>query len=79
MAIALGVATSVCFYAFLRALSIEPIHAAAIALLSLLFPWSEAARLWPTASINNLAVCASIYSARWSRYAVYAATEDAPS
>jgi hypothetical protein len=58
MAIALGVATSVCFYAFLRALSIEPIHAAAIALLSLLFPWSEAARLWPTASINNLAVCA---------------------
>jgi hypothetical protein len=58
MAVTLGLATSVCFYVFLRALSVEPVNAAAIAGLSLLFPWSEAARLWPTASLNNLAVCA---------------------
>jgi hypothetical protein len=58
MAVGLGAVTSLCFYVFLRALTIEPIHAALISLLSLLFPWSEAARLWPTASINNLAVCA---------------------
>ena len=38
--------------------SIEPSGPLAISLLSLLFPWSEAARVWPTASINNLAVCA---------------------
>ena len=58
MAVGLGTATSFCFYIFLRALSIEPSGAFAISLLSLLFPWSEAARVWPTASINNLAVCA---------------------
>ena len=58
MAVGLGTATSLCFYIFLRALSIEPSGAFAISLLSLLFPWSEAARVWPTASINNLAVCA---------------------
>jgi hypothetical protein len=58
MGVVLGVLTALCFYVFLRALSLESLHAGTIALLSLLFPWSEAARLWPTASINNLAVCA---------------------
>jgi len=58
MALVLGVAASTCFYVFLRELSLSSVPAGAIALLSLLFPWSEAARLWPTASINNLAVCA---------------------
>lgn len=58
MAVGLGIATSLCFYVFLRELSMEPIHAGIISILSLLFPWSEAARLWPTASLNNVAVCA---------------------
>jgi hypothetical protein len=58
MAVCLGALTSLCFYVFLRALTLEPIHAASIAILALIFPWSEAARLWPTASLNNLAVCA---------------------
>jgi hypothetical protein len=58
MAVGLGLAVSLCFYVLLRELSMEPIHAAIIAILSLLFPWSDAARLWPTASINNLSVCA---------------------
>jgi len=58
MAVCLGALTSLCFYVFLRALTLEPIHAAIIAVLALIFPWSEAARLWPTASLNNVAVCA---------------------
>jgi hypothetical protein len=54
----LGVLASSSFFLFLRAVHVEPIHAAAIAVLSLLFPWSDAVRLWPTASLNNVAICA---------------------
>jgi hypothetical protein len=58
LAVSLGALTAWCFYLFLRALSLGPIHAMPIAVLSFLFPWSDASRLWATASINNLAVCA---------------------
>ena len=57
LAVALGVLASLCLYGLLRAAAIERVHAGAIAALVLLFPWSDATRLWPTASANNLALC----------------------
>lgn len=57
LALVLGVLLSLCFYALLRTLEMAPLHAAAIAVLTLLFPWSDSIRLWATASINALAVC----------------------
>jgi hypothetical protein len=56
-ALVLGILTSCCFYALLRTLSMAPLHAAAIAALALLFPWSDSIRLWATASVNSVAVC----------------------
>ena len=57
LAIVLGVLASLCLYVLLRTVSIERLHAGAIAALVLVFPWSDATRLWPTASANNLALC----------------------
>src|SRR5918994_1097860 len=57
LALLLGVAASLCFYLLLRTLSFEPLHAAVIALLALVFPWSDSIRLWPTLSISNVAIC----------------------
>ena len=57
LAVALGALTSVCLFALLRTVGVERLHAGAIAGLVLLFPWSDATRLWATASANNLAVC----------------------
>lgn len=56
MAVVLGVLTSACFFLLLRMLGMERLHAGAIAALALLFPASDAARLWPTAAMNNVAV-----------------------
>lgn len=56
-AIGIGVLASACFFWLLRSLRVERIHAGAIAALVLVFPWSDSTRLWPTASINGLAVC----------------------
>jgi len=58
LAVALAALTSAAFFAFLRALGIERRHALPLAALSLLFPWSDATRLWPTGSANNVAVIA---------------------
>jgi hypothetical protein len=58
LAVCLAVFASACFFLFLRALGLERLHAGAIAVLSLVFPWSDAARLWPTASVNNVAIAA---------------------
>jgi hypothetical protein len=57
LALLLGVLTSGCFYVLLRTLSMAPLHALAIAILVLLFPWSDSIRLWATASVNSVAVC----------------------
>ena len=57
LALALGIATSWCLYLLLRTLSLPPLHAGAISVLALLFPWSDAIRLWATASINSVSVC----------------------
>lgn len=45
-AVILGVATALCLFVLLRMLAMAPLHAAAIAILSLLFPWSDSVRLW---------------------------------
>jgi hypothetical protein len=57
LAAALGAVTSLCFYVLLRTLEMAPVHAAAIAILALLFPWSDSIRLWPTGSVIGVAVC----------------------
>ena len=57
LAVVLGMLTSLCLYGLLRTVAVERLHAGAIAALVLVFPWSDATRLWATASANNLAVC----------------------
>jgi hypothetical protein len=57
LALGIGIATSLCYYLFLRTLSMAALHAGAISVLVLLFPWSDAIRLWSTASLNALSVC----------------------
>jgi hypothetical protein len=57
-AVVLAALTSLSFFAFLRTVGIELPHALAMALLSLFFPWAGAAHLWPTGSLNNVAVIA---------------------
>ena len=52
----LGILTCLCFFAVLRVLGIAPGHATVIACLALLFPWSDSVRLWPSASVNTIAV-----------------------
>jgi len=54
--IVLAVAMATALYAVLRRVAIRPVHAGAIALLVLLFPWSDAARFWATASHINLSI-----------------------
>jgi hypothetical protein len=58
LAVVLAALTSLSFFALLRVLGIEFPHALAMALLSLVFPWSDAAHLWPTGAMNNVAVIA---------------------
>jgi hypothetical protein len=52
----LVVATSLSFYVLLRVLDLGRVEAYAISVLALLFPWADAIELWPTASINTIAV-----------------------
>jgi hypothetical protein len=54
----LAILTSLSFFVFLRAFGFELRHALAMALLSLVFPWADATRLWPTGAMNNVAVIA---------------------
>jgi hypothetical protein len=58
LAIMLAALTSLSFFAFLRALGVEFPHALAMALLSVVFPWADATRLWPSGAMNNVAVIA---------------------
>jgi hypothetical protein len=57
LAVLLGVATSFCFYVLLRTLGLERLPSGVIALLALVFPWSDSSRLWPTLSIANIGIC----------------------
>jgi hypothetical protein len=51
----LAILASLAFFVFMRAVGIEPRHAIAVSLLALVFPWSDALRLWATGSLNNIA------------------------
>jgi hypothetical protein len=53
---ALGVFMSTAFFVLLRSLGMRPIHAGAIAALVLVFPLSDAIRLWGTPGHASLAV-----------------------
>lgn len=57
LALLLGVGVSLSFFWLLRELGLGRRHAGAIAALVLVFPWSDSTRLWPTAGLNNIAVC----------------------
>ncbi|HWD65803.1 MAG TPA: hypothetical protein VG405_11575 [Solirubrobacteraceae bacterium] len=57
LAVVLAILTSLCLYLLLRALSLRPPPASAIAVLALLFPWSDSLRFWATASVTNLSLC----------------------
>lgn len=56
LALVLGVLACACFYALLRELGVESVHAGVIVILALLFPWADSTKLWPTAGINEVAV-----------------------
>jgi hypothetical protein len=56
VAAVLVAATIAIFYRVLRELRFAPRDAVPIALLALLFPWATGVRLWPTGSLNNLAI-----------------------
>jgi hypothetical protein len=56
LGIGLGVAAVTAFYGVLRSVGMAWVHAAAMALLVLVFPWSDAVRLWATAGLHNLSM-----------------------
>lgn len=58
LAAALGVLASLAFFALLRAAGFPRAHALLLSLLTVIFPWSDALRLWPTASMINVALIA---------------------
>ncbi len=55
LAAALGALMSAAFYVVVRLVGLERLPAAAISALVLLFPFSDATRLWPMASFNQIA------------------------
>jgi len=56
LSILLACGLSVATYALLAGLGMGRLHATVVAVLLLLFPWSDATRFWPTASLNQVAV-----------------------
>jgi hypothetical protein len=56
LALVIGVLISIAFYVLLRTLGMAPLHAGAIAVLALLFPWADSSRLWATGSVNSVSV-----------------------
>ena len=58
--ILLAVTMSVLLYALLRRLGFLKLHAGAIALLVLLFPWSDSTRFWASAAHSSLAIALAL-------------------
>lgn len=56
LAVGLAILLSSCMYTVLRRFRVAPVHALLMAALVLVFPWSDANRLWAMASYNQLAV-----------------------
>ncbi|MGI8513406.1 MAG: hypothetical protein ACR2NH_12355, partial [Solirubrobacteraceae bacterium] len=59
LAVALGVLASLAAFGALRLAGLPPLRALGAAGLALVFPWSDATRLWPIAGLNNLAPLAA--------------------
>ncbi|MEA2458200.1 MAG: hypothetical protein QOC95_1172 [Thermoleophilaceae bacterium] len=57
LAVVLAAAASLVLFSLLRALTVPAPAAATAAVLMLIFPWSDSTRLWPTAGLNNVALC----------------------
>jgi hypothetical protein len=55
-AMLLGVGMSLAFYHLLRMLSLERLHAGVIAALALVFPYSDATRLWAVSALSSWAI-----------------------
>jgi hypothetical protein len=56
VALALTIGAAACFYALLRELGLERLHAGAIAALALVSPAADSTKLWTAAGHNNLAL-----------------------
>jgi hypothetical protein len=56
LAVGVGVLVSLLLYLLLRVLTLPPLHAGAVAVLALLFPWSDVIRLWPIAGVLSLSL-----------------------
>ena len=54
-AVGFGVLTAWALYALMRSLRAPRLESAAAAALLLVFPWADSTRIWPTASMDNLA------------------------
>ncbi|MEX0874577.1 MAG: hypothetical protein WD646_00220 [Actinomycetota bacterium] len=66
LAIALGLVTSLALYVLLRQLEFGSVAALLIAALALLYPWADSIRLWPTGSLNTIAVVLFLVGAIFS-------------
>ena len=56
LSLVLAVVAALCFYALLRNLSVERLHAGLIASLALISPTADSTKLWPAVGHNNMAV-----------------------
>lgn len=70
LAAGLAVLISVGLYALLRQFRTAPVHAVLIASLVLIFPWSDANRLWAMASYNQVSVVLWLCGLLLARYGV---------
>jgi hypothetical protein len=58
--VGLAVLVSAMLYGVLRECALPRIHAGAIAALTLLFPWADSTRFWPTASMASLSIAVAL-------------------
>ena len=62
-ALAVGIFVAFSFYALLRTLGLEPVHAGAIAALVLVFPWADATKLWASLGLGGVAIASCLWGA----------------
>lgn len=62
-ALAVGIFVALSFYALLRTLGLEPLHAGLIAALALVFPWADATKLWASLALGGVAIPSYLWGA----------------
>jgi hypothetical protein len=60
LAIAMAVLMSLALYAVLRRVALAPLHAGAISVLVMLFPWASSARFWAVAGLISFAIAVGL-------------------